>query len=328
MNRRDIVLALAALGAAPLAARAQQGRRIPVIGFLHPGSPGAIAGPSSVATGLRDGLRDIGYLEGENIKIEYRWAQGKPDMLPALAHELVGIKVDLIVAVSPASVRAAKAATRDLPIVAHDLETDPVASGLVASLARPGGNMTGLFLDLPDMAAKWLQLVREAVPGVRRVAVLWDANTGESQLRAITPAAKATAVELQILEYRDLSGMAPALESSLKARPQALVLLGSPLINRWADRVAGFAARHRLPGISPFRSFAERGGLMSYGVNLVVMYRGLAPIIAKILKGSRPGDLPIEQPTHFEFIVNLKAAKALGLAIPGSLLLRADEVIE
>jgi putative ABC transport system substrate-binding protein len=201
MNRRDTVLALVALGAAPLAAKAQQPRELPVVGFLNPGFPGLTSAGLAI-TGFRDGLRDVGYVDGETIKIEYRWAQGKPETLPGLAEELVRLKVDVIVAVALPSIKAAKAATADLPIVAVDLESDPVASDFVASLARPKGNITGLFLDLPDLAGKWLQLVREVVPGARRIAVLWDANTGPYQLRAITAAATAMSIDLQVLEFR------------------------------------------------------------------------------------------------------------------------------
>ena len=328
MNRRDTVLALAALGALPLATHAQQARKIPVIGWLHPGTAAAVTGPSSAYDGLRAGLRTSGYVEGETIRIEARWAQGKPEALPGLAQELVRQKVDIIVAVSPPAVRAAAAATRDLPIVAQDLETDPVASGLVASLAKPGGNLTGLFLNHAELAAKWLQMVKEIVPGARRIAVLRDANTGPYQIAAITAAAKTIGVSLQVLEFRDAAGLQGALNAGLKERPEALVQLGSPLINQSGKTIADLLATHRLPAISPFRTFTDNGGLLSYGPNLAIMYRGLGVYISKILKGAKPGDLPVEQPTHFELIVNLKAAKAMGVKIPTAILVRADEVIE
>ena len=325
MNRRNTVLALVALGAAPLAAEAQQAQKLPVVGFLHPGFPGV---SSLTLTYLREGLRDLGYIEGETIKIEARWAHGKPETLPGLAAELVRLKVDILLATGPPSVIAAKQATGTLPIVANDLETDPVASGLVASLARPGGNITGLFLDLPGLTGKWLQLLREVVPGARRVAVLWDANTGEYQLRAVTAAAKAVSVDLQVLEFRDSTGMESVLSAGLKERPQALIQLGSPLINAASKSTAGFSATHRLPGISPFRAFPDNGGMMSYGPNLPILFRRSALYVSKILKGAKPGELPVEQPTHFELIVNLKTARALGITIPQSVLLRADEVIQ
>ncbi len=324
MNRRDTVLALAALGAAPRATYAQQARRIPVIGFLDPRT----AGTSPPYDALRAGLRASGYIEAETIRIEARWAQGNPEALPGLAQELVQQKVDIIVAIANHSIMAAKAATRDLPIVAVDLETDPVASGLVPSLRRPGGNITGLFLNHADLAAKWLQLVKETVPGARRIAVLRDANTGPYQIDAITAAAKTMAVSLQVLDFRDAAEIQGALNAGLKDRPEALVQLGSPLINAAGKTIAGFLATHRLPGISPFRTFSDNGGLLSYGPNLKVMYRAMAVYVAKILKGAKAGDLPIEQPTHFEFVVNLKTARALGIKLPQTVLVRADEVIE
>ena len=328
MNRRNTVLALAALGALPLATHAQQARKIPLTGWLHPGTAWSVTGAHAAFDALRAGLRSAGYIEGETIRIEARWAQGKPEALPGLAQQLVQQKVDLIVAVSPPAVRAAAAATRDLPIVALDLETDPVASGLVTSLAKPGGNLTGLFLNHADLAGKWLQMVKEIVPGARRIAVLRDANTGPYQIAAITAAAKTMAVSLQILDFREAAGIQSALNAGLKEKPEALVQLGSPLINAASKTIADFLVTHRIPAISPFRTFTDNGGLLSYGPNLQMMYRGLAIHISKILKGAKPGDLPVEQPTHFELIVNLKAARAIGVKIPTAILVRADEVIE
>jgi putative ABC transport system substrate-binding protein len=328
MRRRAFIGLVGGAVAWPLAARAQPARKVPVIGFLSPGFPG-ITGPAMLITNLREGLSNIGYVEGESVKIEARWGLGQPETLSGYADELVRLKVDVLVANAPASVKAAKAATRDLPIVAVDLESDPVASGFVASLAAPGGNITGLFLDLPDLAGKWLQMVREVVPDARRIAVLWDVNTGEYQLRALSAVAKAMSVDLQVLEFRDSAGIVSVLSVGLKERPQALIQLGSPLINAGSKSIADFSATHRLPGISPFRAFAESGGVMSYGPNLRIMFsRGLPAYISKILKGSRPGTLPVEQPTNFEFVVNMKGSTAMGIKIPRTMLLRADEVIE
>ena len=327
MNRRDTVLALLALAAAPLAAIAQQPGKIPVIGFLHPGFPsGKVVNPTEM--GFREGLREIGYVEGETIRVEWRWGLGKSATLPGIAAEFVRLKVDAIVAVGPPSVMAAKQATTTLPIVAVDLETDPIAAGLVASFARPGGNITGLFLDLPGLTGKWLQLIRDVVPDTKRIAILWHAPTGPYQLRPITAAAKSVSIETQILEFRESTELEAALNSSLKRRPQALIQLGSPLISISGKQIADFSAANRLPGISPFRSFPDSGGLMSYGPNLSILFRRIAPYIAKILKGAKPDDLPVELPTHFELVVNRKAAKALGVKLPQSLLLRADQVIE
>ena len=327
MNRRDTVIALTALGFAPLAAYAQQARKIPVIGFLHPGFPG-VPGVEIPYKSLRDGLRALGYVDGESIKIEARWAQGKSEALPGLAQELLQQKVDVLVTVGPPSTMATKAATADLPIVALDLETDPVASGLVASLRRPGGNITGMFLNHAELAAKWLQLVKEIVPGARRIAVLRDANTGPYQIGAIAGAAKTMGVSLQVLEFRDAAGIQGALNAGLKDRPEALVQLGSPLINAAGKAIADFSVTHRLPAISPFRNFADNGGLLSYGPNISIMFGRVASYVFKILKGAKAGDLPIEQPTHFEFVVNLKTARALGIKLPQTVLVRADQVIE
>jgi putative ABC transport system substrate-binding protein len=325
MNRRETVFAMAALYAAPLGAIAQPARKLPVIGYLHPGFPPPATNPSM--TGLREGLRDFGYVDGETIRIESRWGEGKPGTLPGFAQELVKLNVDVLVAVGPPSVVAAKNATSILPIVALDLETDPIASGLVASLTRPNGNVTGLFLDLPGMAGKWLQLIREVIPGLQRVAALWDANTGPYQTRPLASAAKAVSIDLQILEFRASAEIEGALNAGLKKRPQALIQLGSPQINQGAQRIADFLAKNRLPGISPFRAFPDSGGLMSYGPNLPILYRRMAPFISRILKSAKPGELPVEQPTHYELILNRKTAKALGVEFQQSMALRADEVI-
>jgi len=327
MNRRDSVLALLALAAAPLAVNAQQLGKIPVIGFLHPGFPsGKVVNISEV--GLREGLRELGHVEGQTIKIEWRWGLGKPSALAGLAAELVRLKVDVVMAVGPPSVFAAKQATTTLPIIAIDLETDPIAAGLIASFAKPGGNITGLFLDLPGLTNKWLQLIRDIRPDTKRLAILWHAPTGPYQLRPIVAAAKSVSIETQVLEFRDGSELAAALNSSLKGRPQALIQLGSPLINNSGKQIADFSAANRLPSISAFRSFPDNGGLMSYGPNLSILYRRMGHYIAKIIKGEKPGDLPVELPTHFELILNAKAAKEMGLTVPQSLLLRSDEVIQ
>lgn len=327
MNRRDTLLAIAALGGSSSAVLAQQGNKIPVIGFLHPGSANATRGPANAIEGLRAGLSSQGYVEGKTIRIEERWAQGKPEQLPALAQGLIGLKVDLIVAVAPPSVKAALASSKDVPIVAHDLETDPVAGGLIANLAKPGGNLTGLFLNHADLAAKWLQLITEVLPSARRMAVLWDVNTGPYQIGAIKAAAVAKSVQLSVHEFRGADGLQRALDDGLKVKPDAFVQLGSPFVNQAAKAIADSLAAQRVPGISPFRAFAENGGLLSYGVNLPVMYRSLAPYIAKILRGAKPGELPIEQPTHFELLVNLKTAKAMGIKIPQAVQTRADELL-
>ncbi len=324
MRRRDLV---AGLTAAPFAAWAQPSPTPPLVGFLHPGFP-SFTGPSASYGQLEDGLRGLGYVNGQNLKLEARWGNGKTETLSGLAQELVRLKVDVLVAIARPSIEAAKIATSELPIVGLDLESDPVASGFVASWAAPGGNVTGLFLDLPSLTAKWLQMIREVVPEARQVAVLWDSTTGDSQLRSISAAAKTMGIELQVLEFRDTPTMERVLDAGLGERPQALVQLGSVLINQSGRRIAEIVAKYGVPAISQFRSFSEGGGIMSYGPVLSAWFRELAPYVTAILKGAKPAALPVRQPTNFEFVVNMKAAAILGITIPPTILLRADEVIE
>ncbi|MFN0164739.1 MAG: ABC transporter substrate-binding protein [Burkholderiales bacterium] len=324
MNRRATLLGIAALGLAPSIAKAQ---RIPLIGFLHPGFPG-IPGTNPAVAALAKSLRQNGFIDGETVKIEYRWGQGKPETMAGLAAELVRLKPDAIVALGTSSILANKSATTQVPIIGVDLEADPVAAGFVASLARPGGNITGLFLDQSGMAGKWLQLIREAVPGVQRVVVLWDVNTGPYQKNAMVTAAKALSVEARILEFRDLAGLETVLASGLKDRPHAIVQLGSPMFSQFGSRIAGFLEPHRLPGISPHREFTTNGGLMSYGPNRTLFFERLGHQVARIVRGAPVSQTPAELPTRFEFLLNLKAAKALGIKLPMSILAQADEVIE
>jgi putative tryptophan/tyrosine transport system substrate-binding protein len=325
MQRRDFFGVLGGAAAWPLTARAQEVPRVPVIGFLHPGLPD-LAAESWDA--LRAGLRDVGYVEGGTVKLEARWARGKPKMLAQLAEELVQIRVDILVATGRPSIEAARAATTDLPIVANDLESDPIASGFVASLAKPGGNLTGMFMDAPTMCGKWLQQMREIIPALTKVAVLWDATTGTYQLEAIRAGARAMSIDLGIMEFRDTVGMDKALENGLKQSPQAVIQLGSPLINQAGKRIAETLASYRVPGISPFRTFPLGGGLISYGPDLTNMFRRTGTFIFKLLHGARPSDLPVERPTKFDLVINIRTAQALGVAIPPSLLGSADEVIE
>lgn len=328
VDRRAFLGALAgSLLAAPVRAWAQprSANAVPTVGILHP-NPRDLTTPSVAA--LRTGLRALGHVEGQNIRLEYRWADGKVDALPRLAAELVRLDVDVLYASGPQAMRAAAAASRTVPIVANNLEDDPVADGMVASLTRPGGNLTGFFLNLPELTAKWLQLIREAAPRARRVAVLWDATSSASQLRAVTAAGQAAMVDLQVLRVRRSTDCAAVLQVSLKESPQALVQLSSPLIRQASPLVAEFALRHRLPAISMFRLFAETGGLMTYGPDLPAFFGRAAVYVDRILKGANPGDLPIEQPATFEMLINARTARALGLTIPPSLLARADQVID
>jgi putative ABC transport system substrate-binding protein len=324
MERRTFIAGLAATAGARLAP-AQPVAKVPVIGFLHPGAPDSGA-PSFHA--LREGLRDAGFGAHEAIKIEARWARGKPEALTQLAQELVQLRVAVLAATARPSIEAARAATKDLPIVVNDLESDPVASGYVQSLARPGGNITGVFLDAPSLCGKWLQHLLEVAPNTKKIAVLWDATTGTYQLNAIKAAAQARSVDVVVMEFRDGTGMIPALDAGLKHEPQAAILLGSPLIRQGSTKIADVLASRRIPGISQFRTFPDGGGLMSYGPDLMHLYRRLGPYVAKILRGASPADLPIERPTKFEFVINLKAARAIGVSVPDSLLTNADEMIE
>ncbi len=304
------------------AAAAQQVRRLPVVGVLITDTKGNLSLPILV-----DGLRDLGYVDGKNIVLEIRSAGGRPDALQALSAELVQRTVDVVYATGPAAIRAARDATTKVPIVALDLESDPVQAGWAQSVARPGGNITGLFLDLADLAGKWLQLLREAAPAIRRAGVVWDSTTGPAQLEAAKAAAQGLGIELQAVEVRRAEDLDAALRSGMNAGSKAIVLLSSPLISTGSVQLAEFVVKNRLPAISPFRRFAEAGGLMSYGPDFDEFRRHAASYIDRILKGAKPGDLPIERPAKYELVVNAKAAKALGLRMPQALLVRADEVI-
>ena len=327
MIDRRAFLALVGLGAlaSPPAALAQQPGNVRVVGVLNL----SIGPRSRIVETIRRGLRELGYVEGRTIALDVRSAGGKSETFPSLAADLVRRKVDVLVAIGPAALRAARDATDMTPIMALDLETDPVASGYARSLSRPGGNVTGLFLDQPGLTGKWLELIGEAAPRTRRVAVLVDTTTGPWQTAAIKAAAEKLRIELQVLEIRGPGELEHALRAGVKGGSRALVQLSSPLFDSpLANQIADFSVKNRLPGISLFRRFAEAGGLMSYGPNQPEYFKRLAVYIDKILKGAKPGDLPIEQPIKFDFVVNLKTARDLGLTIPPLILDRADEVIE
>jgi putative tryptophan/tyrosine transport system substrate-binding protein len=277
---------------------------------------------------FRQMLREKGFLEGSNLTIEYRVRAGSPEEILALAGELVRLNVDAILAISPAGVNAAARATTSIPIVAVDLETDPKAAGFAASLARPGGNITGLFLDFPELGGKWIELLKEVVPRLGRVAVLWDPATGPSLLKGAEVAAQALKVQPLPLEARGPDDFAGVFRSAATERAGAMLVLSSPVFNSARKRIAELAAKHHIPALMPFTGFAEDGGLMAYGPHVTYMFRQAGGVMAKVLKGTRPGDLPIERPARFELVVNLRTAKALGLTIPPSVLVRADQVIE
>jgi putative ABC transport system substrate-binding protein len=318
----------AALFATPFAAEAQQAAKTARIGYL---SPNLAASPHTHEA-FRQGLRDLGYVEGRNVVIEYRDAEGKQERLPALAAELVALKVDIIVAPNTVGALAAKHATGTLPIV-FATAGDPAASGLVTSLARPGGNVTGLSLLGPELIGKCLELLKQAVPEVSRVAALWEPGVlGErldkDTLKRAEGAARALGVRLHFVEAQGPADFDRAFSDMTRARAGALTVLGSTMFGTERRRLVELAAKNRLPAVYPWREFVDAGGLMSYGANVADLYRRAATYVDKILKGAKPADLPVEQPTKFELVINLKAAKALGLTIPPSLLGRADEVIQ
>jgi putative ABC transport system substrate-binding protein len=276
-----------------------------------------------------DTLRQLGYVEGNNLTLVHRYAENRLDRLPGLAAELVSLKVDVIMAAGTLAPLAAKRATSTIPIVMM-AAGDPVGSGLVTSLARPGGNVTGMSLMAPDLGGKRLELVKEVLPGVSRVAVLWNAANPYSALvfKETVSAAQTVGVELQSLDIREPADIGGALEAATGQHADALITVEDPLTVDLRKEIAKFSADHRLPAISGLRAFADSGGLMSYGADLSDMTRRSVVYVDKILKGAKPSDLPVEQPTKFELVINLKTAKSLGLTIPSLLLARADDVIE
>jgi putative ABC transport system substrate-binding protein len=324
----SITLALGGLFS-PVAAEAQQAAKIARIGLL---ANNPAASPHLTEAFLQ-GLRDLGYVEGRNVVIEYRNAEGKFERFPALAAELVALKVDVIVASGTPAALAAKQATRTLPIV-FAAAGDPVTDGLVTSLARPGGNVTGLsMLITPELVGKRLEQLKQAVPGVTRVAVLWQPGafperTETDILKGADVAAQALGVRLQFVEARGAADFDRAFSEMTRARAGALAVLPSAMLFTDRRRLVDLAAKNRLPAGYSSREFVDAGGLMSYGANLADVFRRAAVYVDKILKGAKPGDLPVEQPTKFELVINLKAAKALGLTIPQSVLGRADQVVE
>jgi ABC-type uncharacterized transport system substrate-binding protein len=327
MERRTFMAMLTGgLLTAPLVADAQQPAKVPRVGFLTAFSPSDFP---LWREGFRQGLRDFDYTEGRNIVIEYRYADGQPERLLGLAAELVRLKVDIIAAETTPANLAVKQATSTIPIV-MTLVADPVGSGLVSSLARPGGNITGLSLQLPDVAAKRLQLLREVVPTVSRMGILWNSASPNTppQFRAAEAAAPALGVQLESLGVQGPDDFERAFQAAARRRVGALLILDDFLLARHMKRLAALTAKTKLPAMAGVTGFAEAGVLMCYGPNFAELTRRSVTYVDKILKGAKPGDLPIEQPTKFELIINLKAAKALGKTIPPSLLGRADQIIQ
>jgi len=327
MDRRAFIGTLASgLLAAPLAARAQQ-KAIPVIGVLNTGSPGPSSATSMGA--FRQGLSEAGYVEGQNVAIEYRWAEGHYDRLPALAADLVSRKVDLIMANSPPSALAAKSATSTIPIVFRS-GADPVGDGLVASLAQPGGNLTGVSFIADELTAKRLELLSELVPRVGVIALLMNPNnaTAERVIRDVQEAARTKGFQLHVLKASTESEIDAAFASLVQLHAGALVVGADPFLSSRREQLVALASRRAVPSIYAWREFAASGGLISYGPNLTSAFRLVGHYAGNVLKGAKPADLPVPQATTLELVINLKTAKALGLTIPPSLLQRADQVIE
>jgi putative ABC transport system substrate-binding protein len=319
-----------ALGAMLLAlsfpAEAQQPTKVPRIGFLSATSPSAIA---ARVEGFRRGLRELGYVEGKNIVIEWRYAEGRLERLTELAAELAGLKVEVIVSAGPPPTRAAKGATAIIPIVMA-FDTDPVGNQFVASLSRPGGNITGLSALFPELGGKSLEILSDVIPKLSRVAVIGTSSspTYTPMMRELELASQALKLELTYRDVLKSQDIDMAFRAVHKRRAQAVLTLGSPILDSERARLAQLAAEYQLPAIYPQIEYAEAGGLMYYGANMPELFRRAATYVDKILKGTKPADLPIEQPTKFELVINLKTAKQIGLTIPPNVLARADKVIK
>jgi putative ABC transport system substrate-binding protein len=329
MPRRTFMAMIAGgLLAAPLAAEAQRVGNFPRIGMLSFTAPGTQEESRRIET-LKKGLRELGYVEGQTIAIEYRHSGGRDELLPRLAAELVDLKVNVILTYGTKATRAAKQATSTIPIVMLTV-LDPVGAGLVPSLARPGGNITGSSEVSEELSAKRLELLKEAVPKAKRIAVLMDPThpTNALDLKSTKIAAQALGVTLQSLEVRASSELDSALARMIRQHVDALIVLSGDLLFTHRRHILDVASKNRVPAIYGWREGAEAGALLSYGVDIADNYRRAAAFVDKILKGAKPADLPVEQPSKFELVVNLKSAKALGLTIPPSLLQRADEVIQ
>ena len=325
MRRREFISLLGGTVAWPLAARAQQTSDIPRFGFVYQGSQAAMA---LRIEAILSGLRVSGYAAPAQVEIVGRAAEGDPTRIVPLVAEIIAKNVSVLMVSGPLALHATRSATRTIPVVAIDFETDPIASGVAATLARPGGNITGVFLDFPDFTAKWMEMLVESNPKLSRAAVLWDPDTGPVQLDSVRKAAKTLNVQLEVVEAHHASEFDAAFSMANQRGVGALVMPSSPLIAPNVAVLAELALRHRLPAITLFPDFARAGGLLAYGPNLLSMYRLVGVVAGKVARGANPAELPIERPTKFETVLNMRTARALGISIPTSLLLRADEVIE
>jgi putative ABC transport system substrate-binding protein len=322
LGRREFITLLVGAAVRPLAARAQQtAAELPRICSIH------TARNENWESFFR-GLRNAGYVDGQNVRIDARFHGAVLERLDEVAREFVALKCSVIFASNPYAIQVVTKATKTIPIIGVDLESDPVASGLVNSVARPGGNFTGFFLDIPELGGKLIELLTEAVPAVSRLAVLWDATIGEVQFHATESARRPAGILLQSLPIRREQDINESIQHAVRDQANGLVVLSSPLIYEQRSQIGSVALNARLPTISLFNTFPKEGGLMAYGPDFPAIYTRAADYVARVLSGANPGELPIQRPTKFELAINLKTARTLGLTVPPTLLGRADEVIE
>jgi putative ABC transport system substrate-binding protein len=328
MDRRRFLLTsfAGALAASPVVSvpHARADSRPVHVGILGYGA-GVLSHPLEA---FRERLLEFGYVEGQNLVIDQRYANGRREKVPGYLADLLALRVRALVVVGPYILKIAKSAGTDTPILAIDLESDPVAAGFVTSLARPGGNVTGTFLDQASFSGKWLELLKDINPKLSRIAVIWDSSTPSYQLEALTAGAKSIAVQQETLTITTRDDFKNAFATASRSHAEAIVILSSPLVSQYGELLANLSTAHRLPTVSMFRENVTAGCLMAYGPSLVDGWRRLASFVGRVLKGAKPSDLPIERPTIFELVINLKTAKALGVTIPRSLLARADQVID
>jgi putative tryptophan/tyrosine transport system substrate-binding protein len=324
MRRREFISLIAGATAWPLTARAQQ-PGMPVVGFLHIATA---EGNADNVTGFRRGLAEAGYVEGKNVTVEYHFADFKPELMSKAAGDLVRRNASVIFAAEPAAVVVARNATSSIPVVGLDLESDPLAKGYVKSLARPGGNFTGVFLDLPELSGKQIGLLKEIVPRLSRLAIFGIPDLNAAQFAATGTAVRALGLEAEIMEVRVIDDFEQAFEAARNRHVEAGVLLSSPLVFNYSKQLGELALAKRLPAICLFAEFPKSGGLIAYGPNVAAIWQRGAGYVGKILQGAKPSDLPIQRPERFDFVINLKTAEALGLSVPSVLLATADEVIE
>jgi putative tryptophan/tyrosine transport system substrate-binding protein len=325
MRRREFVLGTIGALLSPSLVTADSRSSVPKIGFLFPGPESALKSRTPL---LLEGLSSEGFHEPDQVILVTRATGGDEERIVPQLKELISEGVAILIPTGPSLMRAARALTRSIPIVTFDLESDPIESGWLEGYAHPGGNVTGVFSDFPEFSSKWLELLKESIPGCSNVVVLWDPATSTVQPRSIANAAQSVGVKTEIMEIKSFSDIEGTFRTASAVQPDGLLVLSSPIVSINSKQIAELALKYRLPGISLFANFARAGGLISYGPNLEDLYRETAVMAGKILKGAKPSDLPAERPTRFDLVVNLKTAKDLNLTLPTSMLLRADEVIE